>query len=58
MPKMTKAQARRRLNEASMKISNVQAAYFSGCIGAANPADMKKLFPMMIELRKIAEKLK
>ena len=58
MAKMTKAQARRRLNEASIKISKVQGAYFAGELGAANVADMKKLFPMMIELRKIADKLK
>lgn len=58
MAKMTKAQARRRLNEASVKLAKVQDAYFSGQLGAANAADMKKLFPMMLELRKISEKLK
>jgi len=56
--KMTKAQARKRLQEASIKISNVQGAYFAGELGAANLQDMKKLFPMMIELRKIADRLK
>lgn len=58
MAKMTKTQARRRLNEASIKIAKVQQAYFGGELGSANVADMKKLFPMMIELRKIADKLK
>jgi hypothetical protein len=55
---MTKAQARKRLLEASIKISNVQGAYFAGELGSANLQDMKKLFPMMIELRKIADRLK
>lgn len=58
MPKMTKAQARRRLLEASVKISNVQGAFFAGELGAGNIADMKKLFPMMIELRKIVDKMR
>ena len=58
MSKMTKAQARRRLNEASVKISKVQLAYFAGELGAANITDMKKLFPMVIELRRIADRLK
>ena len=58
LAKMTKAQARRRLQEASVKISNVQGAFFSGELGAGNIADMKKLFPMMIELRKIADRMK
>lgn len=58
MSKMTKAQARRRLNEASMKIAKVQLAYFAGEFGAANITDMKKLFPMNLELRKIADRLK
>lgn len=58
MAKMTKAQARKRLTEASVKISNVQAAYFAGELGSGSITDMKKLFPMMIELRKIAERIK
>ena len=58
MPKMTKAQARKRLNEASMKLSAVQDAALTGKLGAVNMTDIKKLFPMMIELRKIADKLK
>ena len=58
MPKMTKAQARKRLNEASSKIAAVNMAALEGKLGAVNMADIKKLFPMMIELRKIAEKMK
>ncbi len=58
MAKMTKAQARKRLNEASVKINAVQAAALEGKLGAVNMADVKKLFPMMLELRKIAERLK
>lgn len=58
MPKMTKAQARKRLTEASVKISAVQGAYFAGELGAASISDMRKLFPMMIELRKIVDRLK
>ena len=58
MAKMTKAQARKRLNEASMKLSAVQDAALTGKLGAVNMTDIKKLFPMMIELRKIADKLK
>ena len=55
---MTKAQARKRLNEASMKLSAVQDAALTGKLGAVNMTDIKKLFPMMIELRKIADRLK
>jgi hypothetical protein len=55
---MTKAQARKRLNEASVKINAVQAAALEGKLGAVNMADIKKLFPMMLEIRKIAERLK
>ena len=55
---MTKAQARKRLNEASSKIAAVNMAALEGKLGAVNMADIKKLFPMMIELRKIAEKMK
>lgn len=58
MPKMTKAQARKRLNEASAKLSAVQAAALEGKLGAVNMADIKKLFPMMLEIRKIANRLK
>jgi len=58
MPKMSKAQARRRLNEASKKISAVQEAALTGQLGAVNTADIKKLFPMMLELRRIADRLK
>ena len=58
MARMTKAQARKRLNEASMKLSAVQDAALTGKLGAVNMTDIKKLFPMMIELRKIADKMK
>lgn len=58
MAKMTKAQARKRLNEASMKISAVQASALEGKLGAVNMADIKKLFPMMLELRKISDRMK
>ena len=55
---MTKAQARRRLNEASAKISAVQAAALEGKLGAVSMTDVKKLFPMMMELRKISDRMK
>lgn len=58
MPKMTKAQARRRLNEATMKIIAVHSEAMMGNLGAVNMSDIKKLFPMIIELRKIADRLK
>ena len=58
MARMTKAQARKRLNEASMKLSAVQDAALTGKLGAVNMTDIKKLFPMMIELRKIADKMR
>ena len=58
MAKMSKAQARKRLNEASVKISAVQGAALEGKLGAVNMTDVKKLFPMMIELRKIADRMK
>ncbi len=58
MARMTKAQARRRLEEAAVKIMAVQGAYFEGKLGAGSVSDMKKLFPMMIELRKIADRMK
>ena len=58
MPRMTKAQARKRLNEASMKLDAVQGAALTGKLGAVNMTDIKKLFPMMIELRKISERMK
>ena len=55
---MTKAAARKRLNEASVKISSVQGAALAGHLGAINTTDLKKLFPIMIELRKIADRMK
>ena len=58
MAKMTKAQARKRLNEASSKIAAVNMAALEGKLGAVNMTDMKKLFPMMIELRKIADRMR
>jgi len=58
MAKLTKAQARKRLMEASVKINMVQAAALEGKLGAVPMVDVKKLFPMMIELRKIAERMK
>lgn len=58
MAKMTKAQARKRLNEASAKLSAVQAAALEGKLGAVSMTDVKKLFPMMVELRKIADRMK
>jgi len=58
MAKMTKAAARKRLNEASVKISSVQGAALAGHLGAINTTDLKKLFPIMIELRKIADRMK
>ena len=59
MAKMTKAQARKRLMEANQKINRVQAAALEGQLGGSiSSADIKKLFPMMIELRKIAEKMR
>jgi len=58
MAKLTKAQARRRLMEASSKINMVQAAALEGKLTGLPMVDIKKLFPMMIELRKIAERMK
>ena len=58
IPRMTKAQARKRLMEASMKLSAVQDAALTGKLGSVNMTDIKKLFPMLIEIRKIAERLK
>jgi hypothetical protein len=58
MAKMTKAQARKRLQEASIKISNVHHAAMTGQLGAVDTRMLNKLFPMMIELRKFADKLK
>jgi hypothetical protein len=44
--------------EASMKLSAVQDAALTGKLGSVNMTDIKKLFPMLIEIRKIAERLK
>jgi len=58
MPKMTKAQARKRLTEATSKMMAVNAAYFEGNLRPPinARADMKKLFNMALELRKIIDK--
>lgn len=58
MPKMTRTQARRKLNEASVKIMKVHMAMMEGKLGAVPPSMMKKLFPMAIELRKLSDNLK
>jgi len=44
--------------EASSKINMVQAAALEGKLTGLPMVDIKKLFPMMIELRKIAERMK
>lgn len=55
---MTKAQARKRLSEATTKIMAVNAAYFEGKLQATGKgADMKKLFAMAIDIRKIIDRL-
>ena len=58
MAKLTKAQAKKRLNEAASKINMVQAAALEGKLNGLPMVDVKKLFPMMIELRKISERIK
>jgi len=57
MAKMTKAKARKRILEASRKLSLVQQAANTGELGMGIQ-DIKKLFPMQLELLKIADKLK
>ena len=58
MAKMTRAQARRRLNEAAGKVMKVHMAAMEGKLGAVPLADIKKLFPVALDLRRISEKLK
>ena len=58
MAKMTKAQARKRLNEASVKMMNVYAAGLEGKLGAIPMADFKKLNVLALDLRKIVEKMR
>lgn len=58
MAKLTKSQARKRLEEASSKINMVQSSALEGKLNGMSMADVKKLFPMMLELRKIAERIK
>lgn len=58
MAKLTKSQAKKRLNEAASKINMVQAAALEGKLNGLPMVDVKKLFPMMIELRKISERIK
>ena len=58
MARMTKAQARKRLNEASVKIMNVYGAGLEGKLGPIPMADFKKLNALAIDLRRIAEKLR
>jgi len=55
---MSKAQARKRLDEAASKIAAVQLAGITGKINGMPMPIINKLFPMMIELRKMADKLK
>ena len=58
MAKLSKAQARKRLEEAASKINMVQSYALEGKLNGMSMADVKKLFPMMIELRKIADRMK
>jgi len=58
MAKMSKAQARNRLNEASVKLMGVYLSALEGKLGAVNTRQIMKLNGMAIELRKIVETLK
>jgi hypothetical protein len=58
MAKLTKAQARKRLEEAASKINMVQSYALEGKLNGLSMTDVKKLFPMMVELRKIADRIK
>ena len=58
MPKMTKAAARRRLNEASVKMMNVYQASLEGKLGHVPIAQIKKLNSMALELRTIVDKIR
>jgi len=55
---MSKAQGRKRLNEASVKIMAVYLAALEGKKGAVNTRHILKLHSMAIELRKITVGLK
>jgi hypothetical protein len=55
---MSKAQGRKRLNEASVKIMAVYLAALEGKMGAVNTRQVTKLNSIAIELRKIADGLK
>lgn len=58
LAKMSKAQARKRLNEASVKMMAVYLAALEGKLGAVNTRQITKLNGMALELRKIVETLK
>ena len=58
MAKMTKAQARKRLSEASTKIALVNIATVRGEISGLTPNDTSKLFSMVAELSKLINKMK
>ena len=54
--KLTKAQCRKRLNEASDKIFRV--FYSTGMRDGLTPADLKQLYDMRVKLQKYAEKMR
>ena len=54
----TKAQARKRLNEASVKLMDVYSAGLSGKLGAVPMARFRKLDQIAIELRRLVEAMK
>jgi len=58
MAKMTKAAARKRLYEAIAKINLVQIAAMQNQLSGVAIADIKKLYPMTLELLKIADRMK
>lgn len=56
MPKMTKAQARRRLKESAKKVANVWNA--ADATWKLSPGDMGKLIMIRTELLKLENKMK
>jgi len=57
LAKMSKAQARKRLNEASVKIMAVYLAAVEGKMGPVRVGQVTKLNSIALELRKIADGL-
>ena len=60
MAKMTKAQARKRLKEASVKVGSVQWNSLTGQINGdpVSITDTRKLYVILTDLKKIVDKMK